>query len=373
MTAQVYQGDQRTQVRRKLAAPGTLAGDDEHRDPLDQSTRQVGWVAPPLAGRRQSDGALVVTGASPLDCLPTPELAASGCRAGSVFEVGDLPVPRFVRMPVTGRKTWSNLEAGRALPEGQPGAGCRWVEITVQWIRRPGRSSPGVVRPPFVRTRSRSASPCRRSRLPSRTSSAGPDSSGAMRCRRLTWPERTGPDRTGSDRIGSVRACRRCSSRSSRCPAPWAPSPRPRARREATGRATRHRTWLRSRHSTLGCRARLRPPALVPPVADPLGDPRRHPRSLPRAGMRTHLLATPVTAGPGSPYLTEEHGQGAGWLASHLRVSVTLDSGMKPSGSTSSRFSTRASGGKTGCSIRSASRSGFRRAPRAGGGSLQCP
>lgn len=70
------------------------------------------------------------------------------------------------------------------------------------------------------------------------------------------------------------------------------PPPRPRAGREATDRATRHRTRLRTRHPTPGCRARLLPPALVPPPADPLGDPRRHPRSLPHPGMRTHLPAT---------------------------------------------------------------------------------
>lgn len=46
-------------------------------------------------------------------------------------------------------------------------------------------------------------------------------------------------------------------------------------------------------HFQLGCRARLRPPALVPPPADPPGDPWRNPRSLPHPGTRTHLLATP--------------------------------------------------------------------------------
>lgn len=51
------------------------------------------------------------------------------------------------------------------------------------------------------------------------------------------------------------------------------PSPRPRARREATDRPTRHRTRLGTRNPTLGCRAHLRPPALVPPPANPLGDP----------------------------------------------------------------------------------------------------
>lgn len=51
----------------------------------------------------------------------------------------------------------------------------------------------------------------------------------------------------------------------------------------------RLRTW----HPTLGRRAHIRPPALVPPPADPLGDPRRHPRSLPHPRMRTDLLETP--------------------------------------------------------------------------------
>ncbi len=38
---QVHQAGQGTLVRRELAAAVTLAGDDEHGDPLDQGMRQV--------------------------------------------------------------------------------------------------------------------------------------------------------------------------------------------------------------------------------------------------------------------------------------------------------------------------------------------
>jgi hypothetical protein len=39
--AQVHQSDQGTLVRRELAAAVTLAGDDEHRHPLDERVGQV--------------------------------------------------------------------------------------------------------------------------------------------------------------------------------------------------------------------------------------------------------------------------------------------------------------------------------------------
>lgn len=38
---QIHQADQGTLVRRELAAAVTLAGDDEHGDPLDQAVGQV--------------------------------------------------------------------------------------------------------------------------------------------------------------------------------------------------------------------------------------------------------------------------------------------------------------------------------------------
>lgn len=41
MPAQVHQADQGTLVRWELAAAVTLAGNDEHGDPLDQGVRQV--------------------------------------------------------------------------------------------------------------------------------------------------------------------------------------------------------------------------------------------------------------------------------------------------------------------------------------------
>ncbi len=41
VSAQVHQADQRTLVRRELAAAVALSGDDEHGDPLDQGVRQV--------------------------------------------------------------------------------------------------------------------------------------------------------------------------------------------------------------------------------------------------------------------------------------------------------------------------------------------
>ncbi|GGW91235.1 hypothetical protein GCM10010321_00390 [Streptomyces chartreusis] len=39
--AQAHQADQGTLVRWELAAAVTLAGDEEHGDPLDQGVRQV--------------------------------------------------------------------------------------------------------------------------------------------------------------------------------------------------------------------------------------------------------------------------------------------------------------------------------------------
>lgn len=41
MAAQVHERDERTPVRREFAPPVALTGDDEHRDPLDQSVRRV--------------------------------------------------------------------------------------------------------------------------------------------------------------------------------------------------------------------------------------------------------------------------------------------------------------------------------------------
>lgn len=41
MSAEVHRADQRTLVRRELAAAVTLTGDDEQGDPLDQGMRQV--------------------------------------------------------------------------------------------------------------------------------------------------------------------------------------------------------------------------------------------------------------------------------------------------------------------------------------------
>ncbi len=41
MSAEVHQADQRTLVRREVAAAVTLPGDDEQGDPLEQGMRQV--------------------------------------------------------------------------------------------------------------------------------------------------------------------------------------------------------------------------------------------------------------------------------------------------------------------------------------------
>jgi hypothetical protein len=41
VATQVHQCDQRTPVRREFAPPVTFTGDDEHRDPLDQSVGQA--------------------------------------------------------------------------------------------------------------------------------------------------------------------------------------------------------------------------------------------------------------------------------------------------------------------------------------------
>lgn len=41
VAARVHECDERTLVRRELASPVTLVGDDKYRDPLDQSVRQV--------------------------------------------------------------------------------------------------------------------------------------------------------------------------------------------------------------------------------------------------------------------------------------------------------------------------------------------